>query len=203
MATPRRRVYEAEDLATGMVQTFKDRTWENRYEMNFGWPRSLQNVGDSLAVAYASDKWKPKNANGLREQELYKHLAESRNRAFVRNGLLKDFYKPNKNWPVRGPEITFSDCPMPQHFAILGLLEEVDLQLYAAGPRDKPQIVGDDGIVKVTVRHGMLGASKMLWSVDDPGEEDEPFIFVYTKSVGVLMIIVGDELDIKKDGIVG
>lgn len=200
---PRRQVIDAQGVATGIVETFNDRPWEYEQRMSFGWPRALQNVGDSLAVAYASDKWKPKGQNGRREMELYKHLAESRNRAFVQRGLLKDFYKPNRSWPVRGPMITFSDCPMPRHFAILGLVEEVDLQLYSAGSRDEPQIVGDDGIVKVTVRHGMLGASKILWSVEDPNEEDEPFLFVYTKSAGVLMIIVGDELDVKKDGIVG
>ncbi len=199
----RRRVYDAQKVATDMVETFNDRPYEYTQSMSFGWPRALQNVGDSLAVAYASDKWKPKDNAGKREMELYKHLSESRNRAFVRKGFLKDFYRPNRGWPVRGPNITFSDCPMPRHFAILGLLEEVDLQLYTAGTKDKPQIVGDDGIVKVTVRHGMLGGSKMLWSMEDPDEEDEPFLFVYTKSAGVLMIIVGDELDVKKDGIVG
>lgn len=199
----RRRVYDAKNVATDMVETFNDRKWEYQQNLSFGWPSALQNVGDSLSVAYASDKWKPKNSRGKREQELYKHLSESRNRAFVRKGLLKDFYKPNKSWPVRGPMTKFSDCPMPQHFAILGLFEEVDLQLYTGGTRERPQIVGDDGIVKVTVSHGMLGASKMLWSVEDESEKDEPFLFVYTKSDGVLMIIVGDELDVKKDGIVG
>jgi hypothetical protein len=92
---------------------------------------------------------------------------------------------------------------MPRHFAILGLFEEADIQLYTAGTKTDPKIVGDDGIVKVTVKHGMLGASKMLWSVEDPSEKDEPFLFVYTKSAGVLMVIVGDELDVRKDGIVG
>jgi hypothetical protein len=199
----RRRVYDAQDLATGMVETFNDRKSEYTQKMNFSWPRALQNVGESLAVAYASDKWKPKSNSSKREQELYKHLAESRNRAFCRNGLLHDFYKPNRSWPVRGPRITFSDCPMPRHFAILGLFEEADIQLYTAGTKTDPKIVGDDGIVKVTVKHGMLGASKMLWSVEDPSEKDEPFLFVYTKSAGVLMVIVGDELDVRKDGIVG
>ena len=31
----------------------------------------------------------------------------------------------------------------------------------------------------------------------------EPFLFVYTERDGILMIVVGEELDVEKDGIVG
>lgn len=199
------RVYDVEDLAIGMTETFKDRPWEFRENTSFTWPSQLQRVGDSLAVAYASDKWKQKNPQGFRDQELYKHLAESRNRAYAKPGLLVDFHKPNRSWPVKGPMISFADCPMPRQFAILGLFEEASLKLYTQGSKTKPRFgKGDnDGVVKITVRHGMLGASKMLWTMEDPDDEDEPFLFVYTKSDGVLLLIVGDELDIEKDGIVG
>jgi hypothetical protein len=203
--TKRVRTYDAEDIAIGITETFKDRPFEFRENMSFGWPRSLQNVGDSLAVAYESDKWKPKDAAGRREAELYKHLAESRNSVYVKRGLLKDYYKPNRGWPVKGAMISFTGCPMPRHFAILGLFEEASLQLYTDGTAQDPEFGKgeDDGIVKVTIGHGMLGASKMLWSREDPNEPDEPFLFVYTKSAGVLMFIVGDKLDVKRDGIVG
>lgn len=198
------RVYDAEDIAKGMVRSFKDREPEYVENFRWRWPSYLQNVGDSLAVAYASDKWKPKDSQGKREMELYKHLAESRNRAFVKPGLLHDYYDTNSEWPVIGPETSFEDVPMPNSFAILGLFEEVDLQLYCFGDEDGPEFSDDpdEGIVKVTVRHGMLGGSKFLWSKVGQGS-DEPFIFVYTRSAGVLMIMTGEELDIEKDGIVG
>lgn len=196
------KVYDAESIARDMVRTFKDREPEYIENQRWKWPSHLQNVGDSLAVAYASDKWKPRGKKGKREQELYKHLAESRNRAFVKPGLLHDYYDQGEQWPVVGPEYSFQDCPMPSDFAILGLFEEADLQLYVEDGEDPDFGGGDEGIVKVTVRHGMLGGSKILWS-QTTGEKDEPFIFVYTRSAGVLVVITGDDLDIEKDGIVG
>ena len=198
------QVYDAELLAANMVETFNDRPWEYQVDLPFEWPRKLQNVGDSLAIAYASDKWKPKNAAGRRQRELYKHIAESRNGIFVRPGLLRDFYSPKKRWPVCGPMVSFVDCPMPRHFAVLGLFEEASLRLYQQCEDGVPRFgTGDDGVVKITVRHGMLGASKILWSRNRDGTQDEPFLFIYTKESGILAIIVGEELRIEKDGIAG
>lgn len=200
----RMRVYDAKELAQNTAQRFNDRPWEYKQNLPFSWPKNLRNVGDSLAVAYASDKWKPKKNSGSREVELYKHLAESRNRAFVKPGLLYDYHSPSKSWPVIGPTMSFEDCPMPKHFAILGLFEEVDLQLYTAGSNADPEFSDDEdeGIVKITVRHGMLGGGYFMWSAIDEGD-DEPFLFVYTKTSGVCMILTGEDLDIQKDGIVG
>ena len=199
-----RRVYDAQDLAIGMTETFKDRPWEYQEKLPFSWPTYMQNIGDSLGVAYASDKWK-KRKNGKREQELYKHLAESRNRALVQPGLLRDEYKPNRAWPTKGPTVSLAQVPLPQHFSILGLFEEIDLQLYTRGTNRKPQFAEDkdEGIVGVRVRHGMLGGSYIRWSELYEGKRDQPFIFVYTRAVGVCIIVVGKDLDVKKDGIVG
>jgi hypothetical protein len=200
-----RRVYDAQDLAIGMTETFNDRPWEYREELPFSWPSYMQNVGDSLAVAYASDKWKPKGSNGKRESELYKHLAESRNRALVQPALLRDEYKPNKPWPTKGPMVSLAQVPLPQHFAVLGLFEEIDLQLYTKGTNRKPAFSDDkdEGVVGVRVRHGMLGGSYIRWSELYDDEKDQPFLFVYTRAAGVCIIVVGDSLDVKKDGIVG
>jgi hypothetical protein len=198
------RVYDAEELAIGMTERFKDRPWEEYEELPFNWPARMQNVGDSLAVAYASDKWKPKSRNGKRRAELYKHLAESRNWALVRPGFLHDYYRPSKRWPQRGPDVSFANVPMPEHYSMLGLFEEIDLQLYTHGTKNAPRFSSDkdEGIVKVTVRHGLLGGSYIRWSeVSD--RDDEPFLFVYTATAGVCIIVVGKKLDVEKDGIVG
>jgi hypothetical protein len=200
-----RRVYDAQDLAIGMTERFNDRPWEYTEELPFSWPTYMQNVGDSLAVAYASDKWKSKSKNGKREGELYKHLAESRNRALVQPELLRDEYKPNRKWPTKGPMVSLSKVPLPQHFAVLGLFEEIDLQLYTKGTNRKPAFSDDkdEGVVGVRVRHGMLGGSYIRWSELYDDEKDQPFLFVYTRTSGVCIIVVGDSLDVKKDGIVG
>lgn len=205
MARSRPRIYDAEDLAIGMTETFKDRPYEERIDYHFSWPAKLQNVGDSLAVAYDSDKWKPKDKEGRRDWELYKHIAESRNRAFIRPGFLRDFYSPRRKYPVRGPMVSFLDVPMPKHFSVLALFEEINLQLYTQGTSRCPGFSDDpnEGVVKVTVRHGLLGGGFLLWSKVDRRRANEPFIFVYTEDDGVCILIVGEELDVEKDGIVG
>jgi hypothetical protein len=202
---PRVKIYDAEDLAKDMVRTFNDREVEREevFSPSF-WPLALQHVGDSLGVAYSSDKWEPKDDYGRREMEKYKHIAESRNRAFLKEGLLVDADSPSSSWPVYGDLYDFEDVPMPGHFAVLGLFLEINLQLYTHMSKGKPCFsFGDQGIVATKVRHGMVGGSKIRWSKVEPGAEDELFLFVYTRSQGVLAIVVGDELAITKDGIAG
>ncbi len=208
MAGPRpnrRRVYEAREMAVAMRETFANRPVEHETEFDFGWPRVMQNVGDSLAVAYASDKWKPRGKSGRRELELYKHLAESRNRLFSFPGIVRLQDDPGVELECIGPGVSFDDVPRPQHFAVLGLFTEANVQLYTEGTDAEPSFGRgkDDGVVTLTVKHGMLGGGKLLWSKHPGGRPDEPFLFVYTAADGVMFIIVGEELDVLKDGIVG
>lgn len=192
------RVRDAEDVARKYVEVFNDRPVRSRTEYGFGWPTRWQNVGDSLAVAYASDKWKKPG-----EHELYKHLAESRNRCFAQPGLFRD-WDTDENVPVIGPMVDFSECPMPKHFATLGFFEEANFQLHTGGTNEEPEFGEheDEGCVAIVLRHAYLGASKLLWSEVGKGK-DQPFLFVYTKKEGPLILIVGEKLDVKKDGIVG
>jgi hypothetical protein len=193
------RVYNAEEIARDIRETFTAKPVQKEVKFPFGWPRHMQHVGDSLAVAYSSDKWKREG-----DYIAYKHLAESRNRALCVPGFLRDFDRPSEPWPAIGPMVSFDRMPMPKHFAILALFEEVNLKLYTRGTHEEPGFGRgrDDGVVMVTVAHGMLGGSKILWSekYDVP---DEPFLFIYDERSGPLMMIVGDELDIREEGIVG
>lgn len=199
MMSKRVRVVDAEDIAKQYVKVFNDRDVRTETKHSFGWPSRWQNVGDSLAVAYASDKWKKPG-----EHELYKHLAESRNRCFIQPGLLRD-WDTDEEVPVIGPMVDFSRCPMPKHFADLGFFEEANFKLYTGGTDEDPEFGDDDddGCVAIVLRHAYLGASKMLWSQTGRRRKDQPFLFVYTKKEGPLVLIVGEELDVKKDGIVG
>ena len=201
----RRRVYDNRSNAVAMRETFVARAVEHETTFAFGWPEKMQQIGDSLAVAYASDKWKPKGKNGRREVELYKHLSESRNRIFSLPGLVRAREMPDRRIDTVGPLVSFYDCPLPRHFAVLGLFKEVNVQLYTEGSSSDPGFGADedDGVVTLTVRHGMLGGGQMLWSKNENGASDEPFLFVYTEQDGVMFIIVGENLDIEKDGIVG
>ena len=183
----RPRVYDAEQIAVSYRETFAGRPVELRHELPFTWPDVLQHVGDSLAVAYASDKWEKRRADGTRFIELFKHLAESRNRVLVRPGLLYDDGDRSEPVDTIGPLVSLVDAPMPKHFAVLGLFEEASLDLHTGGTDDCPLIVGDQGVVRVEVRHGVLGASKIRWSETRRGAEDQPFLFVYTEHDGAVM----------------
>lgn len=202
MTMSRVRVYDAADMAREMTETFKKRGVEEERKFPWKWPQRMQFVGESLAVAYSSDKWEKEKRNE-RKWTLWKHIAESRNRALCKDGFLRDFDDPSRAYPTIGPDVDFAHTPMPSHFSILALFEEANIQLHTGGTDEEPELIEDEGIVKVTVKHGFLGGSKILWSETEEGGKDQPFIFVYTVKDGPLMLIIGDELDIEADGIVG
>jgi len=49
------KVFDAEDIARGISETFKDRPVERSETLKFGWPDKLQMVGQNLGVAYDSN----------------------------------------------------------------------------------------------------------------------------------------------------
>ncbi len=208
---PNRRVqvYDTRDQAIAMRERFTDRPYRSETEFEWDWPLELQNVGDSLAVAYASDKWKPKKKNGRRALEDYKHLAESRNRILCVPGIVAADDEPDSPYGVVGPCVSFEEVPMPEHFAVLGLFREANVQLYTDGTDTRPSFAGDadgdDGIVTLTVGHGMLGGSYIPWSQQPSRrrKRDQPFLFVYTANDGIMFVIMGDKIAVLKDGIVG
>jgi len=195
------RVYDTADMAKTMSETFKDRPVEFEEKFSFDWPPVMQHIGDSLAVAYDSDKWRSKDAQGKRDWTLYKHLAESRNRIFCRPGIVQWEGRGGKLDAI-GPHVDFSDVPMPDSFAILALFKEVNVCLYVDGTDDEPILGnGDDGVVTLTIANGMLGGSFIRWS-EISDREDQIFLFVFNEE-GVAFLIIGDELDVEKDGITG
>lgn len=205
-SSPRVRVFEAESIARNIAQTFKDRPVETEEVLDFDWPDVIQDVGESLGVAYDSDKWKPRKGSGKRDSEIYKHIAESRNRIYVEPGLLQPGDDIGLDLKPIGPKLSLREASargeiiMPESFAVLGRFIECNVVLHTGGTDDAPRrsTRGDKGVVTLSVKHGMLGASKM--------KRDgrlQPFIFVYRRDFGVYFIITGDELDIEKDGIVG
>lgn len=203
---PRVKVFEATDIAKNITRTFKDRDVESEQTFDFEWPDVIQEVGESLGVAYDSDKWKPKGSNGRRASEVYKHIAESRNRIYAEPGLIRP--PDNLGLPIKtiGPKLSLRKASqsgaivMPRDFSELGRFMEANVVLHTGGSAASPELPkrGDKGVVTLSVKHGMLGASKMKRH-----GELQPFLFVYHPDHGVYFIITGDELDIEKDGIVG
>lgn len=203
-ARARPRVYDTEPAARRIRETFTSKPVKKETAFSFGWPKQLQYVGQSLGVGYASDKWKEEG-----DFELYLHLAESPNRALLAKDLLVNYEAPDEAWPVAGPMVPFVDIPMPRHFAVLAHFEEIRIRLFE--PRKGGGVrlaTGDNAIVRVCLAHAVLGASVIPWSQVESGREDQPFLFVFTEPKdgdkgGVKMFIVGEELAVEKDGIVG
>lgn len=203
----RPRIYDAKEIASNYRKTFTDKPLKGETEYPFTWPATWHHVGDSLAIAYASDKINPEEPDKVvkdGEYELYKHLAESRNRVLCQPDFLVTQRRPRERVPVIGPMVSLARVPMPKHFALLGFFEEADIKLHTAGTDREPKFGRgtDDGVVQVKIKHAYVGGSKVLWSRLGKGK-DRPFLFVYTESEGPLMLIIGEELDIERDGIVG
>lgn len=194
------RVYDALEAAQAIRERFQDAPVTEQEELPFGWPSEFQHVGDSLAVAYGSNKWKPDPV----DVELYKHLAESRNRVFAVPRFFFSYDDPSEGWPVIGPMIPFHELPMPRHYAKLGDFYEANLKLHTHGSNDAPMLSPENGgCVTVVLKDAMLGASVIRWSLTEgEGVSDQPFLFVYDKT-GVKLLIVGLELDVETVGIVG
>ena len=199
----RPKIYDAREIAKNYAKTFKDRDVEYEKKVKFKWPRFLQHVGDNLGQAYDSDKWKP-GALGKREWELYKHVAESRNKFLCVPGFLAEEDSGSQVKTI-GPTFDTYSWPMPNAFADLALFTEANIQLHTTGKDSSPGFGrgANNGIVSVAVRHGYIGASMILWSREDKYAKDQPFLFVYTESDGVMFLVVGESLDVEKDGIVG
>lgn len=180
------KVVDTEPHARRMFETFHDKPSRRRVKFDFGWPKTFQEIGTAQAQIYRSNKWK----KDPREYEDYKHIAEGPQTCYVVPGFLRDF---ETNEPVKTyGELVTIDEKMPEHIAILGTLKGIQVQLY-----DKHgKLVEDENYVEIDVPHGMLGGANFP-------ETDQPFLVIYTKQGGVHMIIVGEELDIEKDGIVG
>jgi hypothetical protein len=181
------KTVNTEPQARRMFETFHDKASRRRVSFDFGWPTTFQEIGQAKAQIYRSNKWK-KNP---REYEDYKHIAESSQTCYAVPGFLRDF-ETNEPLDVQG-ELVDLDEQMPEHITILAPLLGIQVKFY--DERGKlPQ--GDRNMYEIMVPNGMLGGANFP-------ETDQPFLVVYTKQGGVHMIIVGEKLDIEKDGIVG
>jgi hypothetical protein len=210
MYVPNRKrpiVVDAYEAAKHHREVFTKRDVTEERALPFSWPSDMQLVGDSLAVAYSSDKWR-----NDKKWILYKHIAESRNRAYVKKGFLYEYQRQSELAEVIGPVKSFGGVPMPKQIAFLGLFSEAHFVFFTGGTARHPTFSKgpDAGVKRIFVAHGLLGGGVIQWSKLDRHAEDQPFLCVYTERDagrrdpgGVHMIIVGEELDIEADGIVG
>lgn len=181
------KLVNTEKSAFRMFETFHDRPHKRQHKFSFGWPKTMQEIGRAEAQMYRSNKWK----SNPKEFEDYKHIAEGPQYCYAVPGFLLD-YQTSEPLKVYGPKISLDD-QMPEHVTILAPLIGVQVQLYDSRGRLPAE---DKNLFEVVVPKGMLAGSRFP-------DTDEAFLVVYTREEGVHMIIVGDKLDIEKDGIVG
>jgi hypothetical protein len=184
--TKRVEVIDTEEDAREIYKKFHDKPSKRRVNMDFTWPTVVQEIGEAKAQMYRSNKWKM----NPKEYEDYKHVAEAFQRCYVVPGFLRD-YNSNRSLPVYGPKLEVQG-PMPKHFTILAPLIGIQVRLYDKGGK----LPKEGNLYEVVIPSGMLGGAKH----PDTGEV---FLFVYTKTGGIGLMITGDELGIEKDGIVG
>lgn len=154
------------------------------------WPDAMIIVGRNLAVAYSSDKWEK-----VGDFQDYKHLAESP------NWLALEPRSARAARQVRffGPTVKLAR-EMPGHAAELSPLISIEAALHVGVDREGEGVLGDirkdEGIWTLALEHAVLFGARVP-------RTGEPFLFVATPDDGIVAMITGDKLDIKKDGIVG
>jgi hypothetical protein len=184
------------DTKAGAQKTFKvfhDRTHRKELPFEFGWPASMQEVGEGKAEMYRSNKWQ----KNLQQYEEYKHVVEGTRTVYMEPGFLREWGNPRKAIELCGPMVAFEE-PMPKHFARLGPLLGLQVRLYRCddGEPYLPDGDGEDGnLYEITVARAYLGGA-------EHPSTGERFLFVYDAR-GVHIVLTGGELGIEKDGIVG
>jgi hypothetical protein len=180
----RRRVYENRssfEAARKLREKFVDRPMTRVSEVSWTWPKEMREVGTCESVMYTSDKWR-----SLGDYIDYKHISEAPQRLLVKPGFIVD-YKSGK--PLRlASEKRPLDYPMPDAFAELARILALQVRFLDED--------GDPGEYhQVNIARATLGAARHPTT-------GETFLIVYTPST-LCAIIVGDQLDVEKDGIVG
>jgi len=176
------------DDAKRMRRTFTDSELSfGAYALAGAWPARFRHIGRNHGVAYSSDKWmKDGTFND------YKHLSEARQELFAAEST-----QPQSG-SFQGRVVDLHRVlQLPSAIAELAPLLFLDVQLFDGPGRlaDAPsQILPARALVyggRATMLHGGKAGSK------------RPFLVVASKENGIMFLVIGDKLDVKKDGIEG
>ncbi len=168
------------DQAKEIFKIFTKRESTNQYKYNFDWPKTMKYVGAAEAELYSSNKWE----KDLRKYNEYKHVAEApqycyctKNFSILENGKEVKMY--GDDYQLKG---------FPSYITILGDLLGIQVNLF------NNRKLLDERLYEVQINNAKLGAFKFSNNV--------PGLVIYNNK-SVIMVITGDELDIKKEGIIG
>jgi len=171
------RVVDTQDLARKDREVFHDSESRKRVELRAKWPSTLVDIGQGHGVLYRSDKWKT--------VDNYKHLHESNWRMLVNPDFemtfddgkdLREDQDLTEIYEVAGP--------MPKHVAYLGKC--LGLQ----------GVLNDGRLVHIEIPGAHWAAARI------PGDEGHAVLLAYSADQ-VHVVVVGEQLGIERDGIVG
>ena len=193
--------------ARKMRETFQDDDSHIEYKINANWPTKLYELGQGRSVAYTSNKWKDRPS----DFEDYKHVAESPNvtyvtEAFLRHARNRSDLRPNgenREFPAVRPGYEFP--PTISELAPFVFFEVRPIASWSEGARGGRKVKLDEKALQI----GIPGCVVYGCYAKKPGgswsrkSDLKPFLAVIHKRDGVMAIITGRDLDVKKDGIVG
>lgn len=191
---PRQPKEGAEDAAYRLRKTFMGEDLPpEAYVLRGRWSGlSFQWVGTCESVAYASNKWK-----GGKKFEEFKHVAESKQDLYAVKGAISGFRSPGPWWT---PSADGVEEPVCAELAPLLFLQSrlfVDVDAKGNGVFGK----GDEGCAEIHPSGCMLFATVLVDRRDRSG--GEPALLVHHRTQGLQFLIVGQSLNVTRDGIVG
>ena len=164
------------DKAVKLRERFQDREHSSVRRMPWNWPKQMVEVGTCEAILYNSDKWQK---DGKRID--YKHVSEGPQRLLLS-------LKEADGGVMHGPLVDLK--AMPDSFAVLAKSLGVQTRLFANDDGTKFQ----KDYAQLSFSGCTLGAGIL--------KNGDTFCFVFDDS-GVVALVVGDKLEVLKDGIVG
>src|SRR5690606_27940567 len=167
------------DRSIKIREDFHDKPHSRQQQVRWAWPEERIEVGDCEAIPYTSNKWQKDG-----KQIDYKHVKEGGQKLLRR----PDIALTRDADEMFGPEMDLTR-ELLDSLAVLEKSISIQPRLYSD---DSGKKFGD--YVDVKFSGSTLGAGKF----DDGGT----FCFVYD-STGVLAVVIGEKLDVLKDGIVG
>jgi len=160
-------------------EDFMDKPHRRKWVPGWEWPKELQEVGECEAVMYRSNKWQKDG-----RQIDYKHVKEGPQKLL----LVPRMQAKGEDIMFRGPLVDLRG-EMSDTFAVLADCLSVQARLYSDS---RGKRYGD--YVDLKWPRSKLGAGEF----DDGGA----FLVIYDRE-GVLGLIIGEKLQVLKDGIVG
>lgn len=167
------------DRSIKIREDFYDKPHQRTKKVSWKWPKEMIEVGDCEAILYTSNKWQ-KDGKMID----YKHVKEGDQKLLLRpdvaiTGDAEDLY---------GPYVDLQG-EFPDSFAVLADSLGIQARLYSDDDGTTYE-----GYMDLKFPKSKLGAGKF--------DDGSVFCFVYDSS-GVLAVVIGEELDVLKDGIVG